>query len=74
MGGTGLMLAVRPGRYTCVHDEVKTEVGEARRCRLRRMDKGDRSAIPRPLDDGPVLVARGSPSRAVVPPRRGRQL
>jgi hypothetical protein len=35
MGGTALMVAVRPGRYACIHDEVEAAPADGRRCHLR---------------------------------------
>jgi hypothetical protein len=35
MGGTALMVALRPGRYACIHDEVEAAPAEGRRCHLR---------------------------------------
>jgi hypothetical protein len=42
MGGTALMVAVRPGRYECIHDEVEAAPAEGRRCHLRWLGRGDR--------------------------------
>ena len=38
MGGTGLIVAVRPGRYAFLHDEVETDHAGAQRCHVRRLD------------------------------------
>lgn len=34
MGGTGLLLGVSQGTYSCFHDEVTSARGQARRCHL----------------------------------------